>query len=221
MSLKDDSMEDFIQTATRGPKRGITEQLLCHKLLSANQTGQIKRVIFITEAAWSLDPDKAKEQGIDPDTVEVLHKVATTLNSTIMIKAVIPGDHPYESGTLYCIYPLNWGFEHSEENYNKYLKPWFPNAGNYYPALIRYWYGKSIKDFESVGERNFIVCKVLTDSGFVTIRNAFIYWAQPIATRIEAQIAATIDPRTYQQYFQAQQREGEGGQGEDSVDKGK
>ena len=76
------ALANAINEATRGPRFGIFEQVLCmHIYLAANTPDPLKKIQHITDAALMLDAAKQHTLGIGREKVTVIKTVGTALTS--------------------------------------------------------------------------------------------------------------------------------------------
>lgn len=120
-------LDKFTATTLRGPKRGVYEQLLAAKLISANRSKPLQRIRYISEAAWFA---KEKAENLGMELVETLYKVSVALDSVERDKH---WDNRY---TYFMLYPVPWPFEKTQENFERYVKPWLKSFPNYYSAFV-------------------------------------------------------------------------------------
>jgi hypothetical protein len=196
-------LEKFLTSSVRGPKRGVYEQLLLTKLLSANRGDPLKRIRLIGETAWFIDKEKADGLGIDLTLIERIFKVAVSLeNTSLQLRHTDGILNPSQT------YPITWNFEITEENYKKYIASWYSNQLldhyiDYVIPLNRR--SERVIESQSYGMQFFSLSNSLTKVGYSTLVNSFVAWASPIITEIEAKIASTISPQAWSDVFRREE----------------
>jgi len=127
--------------ALRGPKFGVFEQLICQHLVQATVTSHsLLKIHFITDAALMLDAEKVKSLDIDTEKLEVVKAVCDALrNKTVTQKGEL---HQFS---------VKFGFEHTEENYNKFIMPFWGKAERsdlyHFPHFIHEGFGTRVIRF--------------------------------------------------------------------------
>jgi hypothetical protein len=81
------ALANTVNEATRGPRFGIFEQILCtHIYIAANTPESLKKIQRIADAALMLDPEKQSALGIDAEKVSVIKTVCTALSHAVRKK---------------------------------------------------------------------------------------------------------------------------------------
>ena len=110
--------EGFVGTALRGPKMGIYQNLLAGLLIHASTVSDpLKKIQNICEAAYLCK----KKKGIDMGFVEVASTTCVSLLNTEISQ---------KSGEAV---EIAWAFNQTEENWEKYVKPWQESKISFYP----------------------------------------------------------------------------------------
>lgn len=115
----------FVSGALRGPRKGTYEQLLCQHLISSVTANPLKKIKLTCEAAMMAEPEKAK--GFNQEELETFFNVSNAFSSASQTKID-------QIGTR--MYAIPWPFSNTEENYDRYIKPWHISA-SYFINFIR------------------------------------------------------------------------------------
>jgi hypothetical protein len=191
---------EFVASVIRAPRQGTYEQYFCQLLAqSVICTDPLKRVKIVTEAAWTIKEPERKNLAIDYEIVSVLNAIANALLNPSSQKC-----------DLTEIVSIPWGFDLTEENWNKFIRPWMQGSANYYPVFLSYKHVVLKKPvytncwpevvkiiYEPYWEWSFESSRCLSVQGFNTLRNAFIAWASPQAQNYLAELTSVVDPNTY------------------------
>lgn len=125
---EEEQLSEYAAQALRGPKFGIFEQLLCQHLVQATVSADpLRKIQLIVEAALMVDTEKQKPLQIDLERLEVVRTVTEAFTH-----------RSEKSNNVYdCMVNVRFGFEESEENYNRYVQPWH-NGGHllHYPTRL-------------------------------------------------------------------------------------
>ena len=121
---------DLIKKATRPPRSGVTERLVCQSLFQGTFSDLPSKMIdHLCVAAMGchslMDNEEGKneEASIDIDLIEKIYAINQSFENATSYKL-------QDGGTLMR---LPWGFQRSEETYNKYVLPWKENT------RVNYW----------------------------------------------------------------------------------
>lgn len=192
---------EFIQSVIRAPRQGTYEQFLCQLLAqSVICTDPLKRIKIVCETAWTVKEEDRKKLKIDYEKIEVLNVVANAFLN--------PSVHN-EPGFSDSIVSLSWGFFPSEENFKKYIIPWYNKYNmSFWPILLR----GHVKVRETISgpriekviydpEWAFFLdaSDCLTPIGFNKLKNAFKAWASPQAQQYLAELTGAVDQNTYRE----------------------
>jgi len=129
----EDEFEEFVSSAIRAPRQGVYEHLLSQFLASAVVVSDpLKRVKTVTEATMMVPERERKDLAIEYETVDVLNTVCMAFQNHMVQK-----DHWLERYSPFEIVIIPWGFPKTEENFNKYIAPWYRNSIEYFPPLLR------------------------------------------------------------------------------------
>jgi len=148
---EEEQLSDYAGQALRGPRFGIFEQLLCQHLVQATvSTGPLRKIQLVVEAALMLDEEKQKQLQIDLDTLEIVRAITEALHHRNEIT----------NKTYDRLIELKFGFDETEDNYNRFVKPWYHDRGLvHYPNRITQLfkeYGKSYRIFVCNGCNNVV-----------------------------------------------------------------
>ena len=210
MSEEDKSLADFSSKALRGPKTGAYQQLLSQKLIKSIQTKDpLQKIVLTCEAAY-LCKNKDK---LEMDKIEAVFKISNSL-----INTEVKPDSSIR---------VAWSFPKTEENYNRFFKPWqlielrfnphdtiyrvdnYPEKPSFHHQseydAERTWelwdeVNKEIlkhMDDMSDSETFFIKCSAIGRSSFFSLRGEFESWALPIMLNALSSITEEIDPEVY------------------------
>jgi hypothetical protein len=163
-------------------------------------TDPLKRIKIVAETAWTVKEEDRKKMNIDYEKIEVLNVVANAFLNPSVHNEPRFGD---------SIVSLSWGFFPSEENFKKYIVPWYNKYNmSFWPILLR-GHVKIRQSFSTI-----IVDKVfydpewsffldasdcLTPIGFNKLKNAFIACASPQAQQYLAELTGAVDQNTYRE----------------------
>ena len=111
-------LEKFTSSSLRGLKKGIYEQIQCSLLMKGTQTDKpLTKISTICEAALHSKNKKS----LDMETVNICKDVCRSLQNTYPTRK---GHHEFVN--------VSWIFPPSEQNYERYIKPWHKNSMFYY-----------------------------------------------------------------------------------------
>lgn len=158
-------LADYASKGLRGPKYGIFEQLLAQHLVQATVSSEpLRKIQLVAEAALMIDTEKQKALDIHMEKLEIVRAITEAFNH----RTEITNKH-YE-----CLVAVEFGFEETEENYNRFIKPWGPDQRlSHYPVRLAHHYshiGTSYRKFYCASCRNFVADDVqgtigVTDKG--------------------------------------------------------
>lgn len=192
-------LQKFVATALRQPRGGIYEQLLSQFLAQAVLvTDPLKRIKIVCEAALYAQKER-EDLAIAFEIIEVLNAVANALlnSSSQRIQGII-GE----------VVSVSWGFSPTEENYEKYVRPWFTCLVSYYPMLLRHhveferrnsYEPPRIKRIitDPLWDWFFDATSCLSAEGYNAMRNAFAAWAIPQVQLYLAELTQVVNPNVY------------------------
>lgn len=113
----EEKLPEYVTEAMRGPKFGIFEQLLCQNLVQAAiTTDPLRKVQCVTDATLMLGADKQKNLDIDADKASVIKSICTAFQHRIVTSL---------KQHLRPLVTIKFGFPETEENFDKYIKPWY------------------------------------------------------------------------------------------------
>lgn len=140
------ALANAVNEATRGPRFGIFEQVLCtHIYLAANTPEPLKKIQHIADAALMLDSEKQKTLNIDAEKISVIKAVCTALSHAVKTNL----QHKLKS-----LVSIRFGFTPNEENFKKYIEPWNIDGLNYYPEWMPHKLGKTYQVYLCAACRN-------------------------------------------------------------------
>jgi hypothetical protein len=114
-----------VSEATSGPKFGVFEQILCSHLYQAGNTPDpLRKIQLISDAALMLEKAKRDSLGIDTEKTLVVKTICTAFLHALKRKI--------RDCSVLCV-SVKFGFSPSEENYKRYIDPWYQNG-----ALIHF-----------------------------------------------------------------------------------
>jgi phage FluMu protein Com len=122
---------DFVSSAIRAPRQGAYEHILSQFLAQAVIcTDPLKRIKVVTEAALMIPGSERKNLAIDYGKVEIFRSITTALLNRVTRYSGDPDKNPIE------MVSCSWGFLESEENFDKFISPWFNYQLYYLPEFI-------------------------------------------------------------------------------------
>jgi len=199
-------LEKFSKAALNFYKMGCREQIVSSLLIRANLSGDgLKKVKLICESAMLTED---KEGKINQQEIQDLYAVASSLDSFQKDKT--------------GAFSISWSFPNTEENFNKFIKPWHKTFLGYYPlklSLARKYlhlidpYGggglnevyskvssemKTLSTFKGFFD---ITQGALNESGYYTLKAEFSQYALLKLMEVQKIIAKTISPNIYSEAF--------------------
>ena len=181
-SPEDEGFDEFVHDMIRRPKTGSYELLLCQHLIKSVAAEAMEKIRLITEGAYMV-PDTP----VDKEALEVIHSLAT---SFITMKVIYDTDLTLYWGRI------PWNFPDSEENYKKYIEPWFLDPYKLTRILDRDTPEKKHDELW----KNFFLYTVegrLYPSSLEYLKSAFISWAMPKVMTMFEQLTLLISPNIY------------------------
>ena len=178
-------------------------------------TDDAKRVKAVTVAALMVHEPERENLAIDYQIVEVLNSVATAMLSYSVRKV--------DEIELVAV---PWGFARSEENFKKFISPWFTVNPIYYPHFLQThvvlgkahnsWQYPPIKEiiYEPNWDWFFDASTCLNIQGYLVLRNAFTAWAIPKVQQFLAELTHMVDPNLYAQMLGLYSKRGKQGYAE-------
>lgn len=139
---EEEQLSDYAGQALRGAKFGIFEQLVCQHLVQATVSGNpLRKIQLVVEAALMLDEEKQKQLQIALDTLEIVRAITEAFHHRNEIT----------NKNYSHLVELKFGFDETEHNYNRFIKPWYHNERlTHYPqriARLSSEWGKSYRIF--------------------------------------------------------------------------
>lgn len=188
---------EFVASAMRAPRAGCYEHLLSQFLAQAVIcTDPLKRVKVVCEAALMIPETERKEMTVDYEKVEALNAVANAL----LYASAWKWD-PYEGVSI------PWGFLPTEENYKRFIEPWFKCNVMFHAMLLNRHVIKGedrdhrpiVKEvvFNPLWSWFFEASGVLTTEGFNMLKNAFAAWAIPQVQLYLTELTHAVSPGLY------------------------
>jgi len=117
--------KQFLFEGGRGPKRGTREMLVAQHLTLSTFTIEKPKIIHhVTSAAMHLEPKEA--QKLDLELMKGIFLVNECLSHPHIQKQPLYY-YPRTGWTYRHIYKIVWGFPATEENFKKFIKPWYNN----------------------------------------------------------------------------------------------
>jgi hypothetical protein len=191
----------FMFSAMRAPRQGIYEHLLSQLMAQAVIcTDPLKRIKVTCETCLVIKEADQKELSIDYERVEVLNVVANALLNLTVRK--IP-DCQIDTVSI------PWGFSETEENFKKFVEPWFKCQIFYWPVFLNThckWHKRHSFPYDIVIDeiiRNpfwswfFDATSCLSPEGYATLRNNFAAWAIPQSQRFLSELTEIVSPTLY------------------------
>ena len=193
---------EFIQSVIRAPRQGTYEQFLCQLLAqSVICTDPLKRIKIVCETAETVKEDEKEKLKIDYEKIKVLNVVANVFLN------------PSVHHNSYCsdsIVSLSWGFFPSEENFKKYIIPWYNQCNMcFWPLLLQRHVKIGYDSFRRPFVKEIIwnpewsfffdASDCLCPIGFNKLKNAFVAWASPQAQQYLAELTGAVDQNTYRE----------------------
>jgi len=135
-----ESLGDLASKGLRGPKYGIFEQLLSQHLVLATLTSDpLRKIQLVCEASLLVDEEKRRAIQLDLAKVDVVKTVNDALQHKILCNL---------KQKITPVVTVKFGFEPSEENYGKYVAPWWRNLElSIWPHWMKQTMGKTYRVF--------------------------------------------------------------------------
>lgn len=190
----------FVTSAMRAPRQGIYEHLLSQFMAQAVLvTDPLKRIKLVCEAALMVPERDRENLAIDYEKIEVLYAIANSLLNQAVRSDQLARD---------AVVSIPWGFIPNEENFKKYVAPW------YNVHLIEYW-APLLKHcvklrYDSYGFPHVVsiseepawfffydVSICLTITAYNRLKNAFAAWAIPTVQAYLAELTQIVSPSLY------------------------
>ncbi len=156
---EEEQLTDFAASALRGPKFGIFEQLICQHLVQATVTADsLRKIQLVCDAALMLEPDKQKALGVDMEKLEIVKAVNDAFQ-----RRVATSLKQYARP----IVSVEFGFPDSEENYTKYVGPWWTGEmPNIYATQMNNRLGKIYTVYRCTQCRNRVADSIKGRTGY-------------------------------------------------------
>jgi hypothetical protein len=186
-SSEDDGLTEFASKALHLHRKGSFESLLAQHLILSVPLEGLTKTRLICEAYYMCPKDKLK---VDRTLVQTIYDLTLGFQSTLI----------EEYGIL-----VSWPFQHTKENYERYVKPWRRKTelcycgGNSYDNEKKDEY---INKFDEVGKFFALTSDAsigLHPSGFQLLKTEFLLWAMPIMMDVFEELSRQIDPDLYKE----------------------
>jgi len=205
---EEENLADFASRALRGPRKRVYQQLLSQKLIRANMNKDpLQKIKFICEAAFM----SRNKENVDIETVELSHAVCISLMRTSL--------NSEENFTH-----IPWAFPETEENYERFIRPWFSVTIRFYPLKTLYchdhfpsqpifgypnhekihnaWKEVKQKILTNMGQMSpseafFVQTSAIGKNSFRKLKGEFEKWAMKPLYEIVNVIVDEIDPKVY------------------------
>jgi len=130
---EEEKLTEYATAGLRGPRFGIREQLIAQSLVQSTvATDPLRKTQHICEVGLMVEEEKRRALNIDMGKLEVVRAV----NEAFIHRAEIRNKE-YD-----CLVIVEFGFEETEKNYDRYIKPWEANARvRHYPSQLARNYG--------------------------------------------------------------------------------
>lgn len=120
--------QDFVSFALRQPKTGPYEHIISEYVAQAVITKEpLKKTKVICEASFFVPDPKREELAIDSEKTKILDDVAN---------ALLTASKQTNRNMGIDFINVPWPFYCNEENFNKYIAPWFNGHVHYWLALL-------------------------------------------------------------------------------------
>jgi len=151
------------------------ERILCSHLIEAISGDPTETIVHICRAAQTLDEDQLEALEIDPEEVNNLYAVVTTILSA---RANVED----QAITLF-LDTLDWTTQ---------LAPWVRKRAYLHTPV------RSV-DWENLGgiEWFFMSCRYLAPAGFEHLKADFLLYAMPRIQQITRKLSSLVSPSTY------------------------
>jgi len=188
-------LKSFLAKAVR-PWKGAYEDILAHHLFISVGAEPLRSIQLIVKAALMFPAEELRRLEIDPELVDVLNVVSSSLANKIVER----DDYHQETWV-----EIPWGFAFTEENIKKYIFVWL--------SLESF----KVKDLTEIFERHKkkfgcepdlpaklrYISSCLTPAGYYQILSNFLRWALPKAQEILAKLASALPSAKYTQLLEA------------------
>lgn len=145
-----------------------------HLAASSDSLQQVKVMVLQAYAFNSVQQDDKTK--LDEQELDVIDSVSRAL--------LVPVKTLYHT-TLFVSVP--WGFKDTDENYEKYIRPWDTAYLEHFKELLR-------KDVDPASRTKvfFATSACLTEVGYQSLVSAFTHWSAPKVAAIWAKIAKGV-----------------------------
>jgi hypothetical protein len=140
LSEQQSKTENLLKTAFR-PKQGITERLLCMRLIQATFANDVGSIVSNTCMAASMVKQlKPDLKDFDFRKFRVMKMMYSDINKTEFKRLPLKEKNDYYGRSYKTVYywicPIPWSIPQRKDIYEKYIEPWLPNV-NHMPQGIR------------------------------------------------------------------------------------
>jgi len=187
---KEGEFEEFAARALRLHRKGSFESLLAQHLITSVPSDPLLKVRLILEAAYMIPADKLKT---DINLVETIYTIALGFLNTST-----PREYIY----------FAWPFISSDENFTRYIKPWYRigSALSFCASVPVEEKEKEQRLAEAKGdaEKFFLFTNQLGlhASSLQILKSQFLLWAIPIVMDIFEELSRLVDPDLYKEMLQ-------------------
>ena len=178
-----EDFEKFASQALRRNKLGSYEQLLCQHLIKSVASEPIEKIRLVAEAAYMI-PDTP----VDTETLDVIYSVVTSFIGTEII---------IQNPELF-FGKIAWGFGLTNENFEKYIRPWFKGFGRLF-LVARGTNSDEIEAMEKGPKKFWTITaysKVFPTS-VEYLKATFLVWAIPQVMVMFEQLSKLVNPDLY------------------------
>jgi len=162
-TTEEEQLADYASKGLRGPRFGIYEQLICQHLVQATVTAEpLRKIQLVVEAALMVDTKKRKALDIDMEKLEIVRAVTEAFSHRTEIR-----NKHYD-----CLVIVEFGFEETEDNHTRFIKPWGPELRlSHYPLRLAHHFsdlGKSYREFYCASCRNLVADDIHGKTGITS-----------------------------------------------------
>jgi len=186
---QDSPFQEFASQALRLTRKGSFEQLLAQHLIQSISMDPLNKVRLVLEAAFMIPKGKIE---FDFELAETIYLTALGFLNTKVQSDYIS---------------IAWGFTLTQENYDRFIKPWHKGIGLSFVAscqsevekkreILNQTKNEAISFFLLTHDLN------LSLTSFYCLKSEFLRWSIPITMKFFEKLSRLIDPDLYREMLQ-------------------
>ena len=178
-----EDFEKFASQALRRNKLGSYEQLLCQHLIKSVASEPIEKIRLVAEAAYMVPSTP-----VDEEILDIIYSVVTSFIGTEII--ITNPDLFFGK--------IAWGFQLTDENYEKYILPWFKGFGRLF-LTNRAPNSEKIEEMENSPLKfwNMTAFSKIFPTSVEYMKTTFLVWAMPQIMVMFEQLSKLVNPDLY------------------------